>query len=256
MFLGLDLFSALDHELASFILVGFLAQVVDGALGMAYGVTCATFLLNLGLPAASVSASIHAAEVFTTGVSGLSHLRMGNVDKAIFGRLLFPGVLGGILGAYVLTNTPDGIIKVAVAGYLLALGGLITLKALRRRTRDAGETRLVPLGFAGGFLDAIGGGGWGPIVTSTLLARGHNPRLTIGSVNAAEFFLTAAQTATFVALLGLVQWRAILGLMLGGVIAAPLAAHVCRKLPARPLMFLVGALIIALSARTLAQSLW
>lgn len=252
---GLELFSAVDHELVGFILVGFLAQVVDGALGMAYGVTCASFLLGLGVPAAAASASIHAAEVVTTGASGLAHLRMGNVDRAVCGRLLLPGVIGGVLGAYILTTTPEGIIKVVVAAYLLALGGLITLKALRHRPSAAGATRLVPLGFAGGFLDAIGGGGWGPIVTATLLARGHSPRRTIGSVNAAEFFVTAAQAATFVALLGLVHWRAILGLMLGGVIAAPLAAHVCRTLPARPLMLLVGALIVGLSARTLFQSL-
>lgn len=241
----------MDNELLAFILVGFLAQLVDGALGMAYGVTSTTFLLSAGLPAAPASASVHAAEVFTTGVSGYSHFRMGNVDRKLMLCLVLPGVTGGVLGAYLLTTLPDDVIRPAVSAYLLIMGGVIIWKALGEVTAAEVRTKLVPLGFAGGFLDAIGGGGWGPVVTSTLVARGNNPRLTIGSVNAAEFFVAASQSATFVAALGLLHWKIILGLVIGGVLAAPFGAHLCQKLPARALMVFVGLLIAGLSLRTI-----
>jgi len=194
---------------------------------------------------------VHTAEVFTTGVSGMSHWRLGNVDRELFRRLVVPGVCGGVLGAYVLTALPGETIKPFVAVYLLAIGVLMIVKALRRIPERVVRTKLIRLGLAGGFLDAIGGGGWGPIVTGTLVARGNNPRLTIGSINLAEFFVTASQSAVFLALLGLVNWRISAGLMAGGVLAAPLAAVLCRRLPSRALMGLVGALIILLSARTI-----
>ncbi len=244
----------LTQSILLFIAVGFLAQMIDGALGMAYGVTSTTVLLSLGVPPALASASVHAAEVFTTGVSGFSHFRLGNVRKQLFLSLLIPGVLGGILGAYILTEIDSAIIKPIVAAYLLIMGLLILYKAFRTPAEPTEVKRgLIPLGFFGGFMDAIGGGGWGPIVTSTLVAQGNHPRFTVGSVNLVEFFVTFAQSVTFVLTLGSLAayWRAIVGLLIGGIVAAPLAAYVCKLIPPRVLMKLVGVLIIILSIRTI-----
>lgn len=245
----------MDQNIIVFIIVGFVAQIIDGALGMAYGVSTNTFLLSIGIPPAGASASVHTAEVFTSGVSGLSHLGFGNIDKRLFKNLLIPGVIGGVLGAYVLTAVPGDTIRPFVALYLLVIGLTILRKALQRIQKADARARLTPLGLGGGFFDAIGGGGWGPIVTSTLVARGHNPRFAIGSVNLAEFFVTVAQAATFFTILKLTHWHIIVGLIIGGVLAAPLAAYVCKRLPARTLMTMVGLLIIGLSIRTICLSL-
>lgn len=233
--------------------VGFLAQIIDGTLGMAYGTVSTAFLLSLGLSPAVASASVHTAEVFTSGVSGLFHLRFGNVDRGLFRRLVVPGVLGGILGAYVLTAVPAHRIRPFVAAYLTVMGAVILWRTFRRPHPRPDRARAgVPLlGFVGGFLDAVGGGGWGPIVTSTLVARGNHPRLAVGSVNLAEFFVTVAQAATFFAVLRLTHGRIVLGLIAGGVMAAPVAAYLARRLPTRLLMGLVGGLIMALSLRVL-----
>jgi uncharacterized membrane protein YfcA len=243
-----------DQSIWLFIAVGFLAQLIDGALGMAYGVSSTTVLLSLGLPPAIASASVHAAEVFTTGVSGFSHFKFGNVDKSLIVKIVIPGVLGGASGAYILTEMPGNVIKPFVAVYLLAMGLLILYKAFRKGT-ETGEIQrgLIPLGFLGGFMDAIGGGGWGPIVTSTLVASGKHPRFAVGSVNLAEFFVTFSESITFVLTLGGLTsyWRIIVGLLIGGVIAAPLAAYVCKKIPTRQFMVLVGLLISVLSIRTI-----
>jgi len=233
-----------------FIVVGFVAQMIDGALGMAYGVSSTTFLLSIGIPPAAASASVHTAEIFISGVSGLSHLRFGNVDKKLFKKLLIPGVIGGVLGAYILTAVPGKMIKPFIALYLLIMGLIILRKALKKIRETEVRTKLFPLGIVGGFFDAIGGGGWGPIVTSTLVARGHSPRFAIGSVNLAEFFVTVAEVATFFTIIGLTHWRIIVGLIIGGVLAAPLAAWVCKRLSSRALMIIVGVLIIGLSIRT------
>jgi len=245
----------IEWGLVPFILIGFLAQIVDGALGMGYGVISTSILLSLGVPPAVASASVHTAEVFVTGVSGLAHLGNGNVERRLVFRLVIPGVLGGMLGAYVLTQVPGEKIRPVIALYLLAMGMVILRRALGRRAPGRGRARLVPLGFAGGFLDSVGGGGWGPIVTSTLVAQGQTPRLAIGSVSVTEFFVTLAQAGTFFALLGRGHESVVIGLLIGGVVAAPLAAYVCRRLPARVLMGLVGALILALSFRMIARLL-
>lgn len=218
---------------------------------MAYGVSSNTFLLTIGIPPAAASASVHTAEIFTSAISGLSHLRFGNVDKKLFKKLIIPGVIGGILGAYTLTMVPGKIIKPYIALYLLIMGLIIIYKAFKKIREKEVRTKLLPLGAVGGFFDAIGGGGWGPIVTSTLVARGNNPRFAIGSVNLAEFFVTVAEAATFFTIIGLVHWQIIVGLIIGGVLAAPLAAHVCKRLPSRTLMMIVGVIIIALSIRTI-----
>ncbi len=232
-----------------YLIVGFLAQLVDGALGMAYGVISTTFLLSAGVAPAMASASVHTAEMFTTAASGLSHLRLGNVDRPLFARLCIPGLLGGVMGAYILTAVPAGVIRPVVTAYLFLIGLWIIARVWRRVEERRVTHGIAPLALAGGFLDAIGGGGWGPIVTSTLVARGNNPRMTIGSVNLAEWFVTVAQSATFLTILGLPPWQAIVGLIIGGVLSAPLAAHVTRRLPARTLALLVGLAIAALSIR-------
>ena len=240
------------NEILLFLAVGFLAQVIDGALGMAYGLVASSVLLAMGIAPVTASASVHAAEMFTTGASGLAHLRAGNVIPRLVMRLAIPGMLGGVLGAYVLTDWPVHIMKPLVSAYLLVMGVLILRRAWHPPAPQAGEPRRVTLlGFGGGFLDAVGGGGWGPLVTSTLIGRGNVPRTAIGSTNAAEFFVTTAITAVFVATIGLELWPVILGLVLGGVLAAPLAATITRRVPARPLMIVVGVVIVLLALRGL-----
>ena len=244
------------EEILLFVLVGFLAQMVDGAIGMAYGLIATSVLLSMSVSPAVASASVHAAEMFTTGASGLAHWRAGNVVARLMWRLAVPGMLGGVLGAYVLTDLPVAIMKPVVSTYLVIMGLVILRRALRGPTPPPDKPpRVTLLGFGGGFLDAIGGGGWGPLVTSTLIGRGNVARTAIGSTNAAEFFVTTAITAVFVATIGLELWPVILGLVLGGVLAAPLAALVTKKLPERPLMIIVGAVITLLSLRNLAIQL-
>jgi uncharacterized membrane protein YfcA len=238
-----------------FVLVGFLAQIIDGALGMAYGVSSTTFLLSFGISPAIASASVHTAEAFTTMVSGLSHLKLKNVDKSLLKRLIIPGIIGGVTGAYFLSSVSGDKIKPFITGYLVVMGLVILLKAFKKAVpMNFGNRATWGLGLAGGFFDAIGGGGWGPIVTSTLVAGGFSPRYAIGTVNCAEFFVTVAQVASFITFIGIMQnWQGIVGLAVGGVIAAPLAALVCQKLPTKWLMAMVGALVVLLNVRTLLQ---
>jgi uncharacterized protein len=243
-----------------YVLVGFIAQIIDGALGMAYGVSSNTFLLSLGIPPAAASASVHMAEVVTTGISGFSHWRLGNVDWRLVRRLLIAGVVGGVLGAYLLTAIDGNLIKPYVAAYLLLMGSVIIYRAFtiqpRTKPDDYHGPRISWLGLLGGFCDAIGGGGWGPVVTSTLVARGKYARTTIGSVNFSEFFVTCSQSVVFVLSLSLSEyWQIILGLLIGGGIAAPLAARMTKKLPLKILMIMVGTLIILLSIRTIYMTL-
>lgn len=240
----------MDSEFLVFVLVGFIAELIDGSLGMGYGVTSTTFLLSLGLPPATASASVHASEIVTTATSGFFHLRFGNVKKEIVLRLLIPGVIGGATGAYLLTEMPTSIIKPIVTLYLMLMGTVIIYKALRP-LRGESHTPMVPLGLIGGFFDAIGGGGWGPIVTTTLVARGSQPRFVVGSVNLAEFFVTVSESIAFFLTIGFVHWKIIVGLMAGGVVAAPVAALVAKRLPVKPFMILVGSLIILTSLRNL-----
>jgi len=244
----------MDQNFLLFVLVGFIAELIDGALGMAYGVTSTSFLLGLGLPPATASASVHASELVTTATSGFFHLRFGNVRKDLVLRLLIPGIVGGVTGAYLLTQMPVDTIKPFITAYLLLMGAVIVYKAFRP-VKEEQHTPLVPLGLIGGFFDAIGGGGWGPIVTSTLVARGNQPRFVIGSVNFAEFFVTVSESAAFFLTIGFLHWRVILGLMLGGVIAAPIAALVAKRIPVKPFMIMVGVLIILISLRNLIQLL-
>ncbi len=222
----------LSSEFWWFILIGLGAQLVDGALGMAFGLVSSSVMLSMGLPPAQVSASIHTAEVFTTGASGVSHLAAGNVDKRLFLRLALPGAVGGALGAYVLTQIPGDIILARAAG----------------RWMPKGEIRRVPvLGFFAGLLDASGGGGWGPIATSTLLARGGQARTTIGTVNAAEFVVTLTVSATFLLSMGVQHLQIVAGLLIGGMMAAPVAAILVKRVKERWVLVAVGVLVLGIS---------
>ncbi len=247
-----DLFNSVDSSILIFILAGFTAQMIDGALGMAYGVTATTFLLGAGVPPAASSASVHASEIFTSGVSGLMHLKFGNVNTKLFRTLLLPGILGAILGAYVLSSLEDYnyILKPLVSTYTLILGLIIIFKALKKDKAIREKIkRIFPLAFVGGLLDSIGGGGWGPIVSSTLIAKGRNARFTIGSVNLAEFFVSLASSVTFFTLIGITHWAIIVGLIIGGTIAAPIAAWLANKIPTKTIMILVGVVVIITSLK-------
>ncbi len=243
----------IDSSILLYILAGFVAQMIDGALGMAYGVTATTFLLSFGISPTSSSASVHASEVFTSGASGLMHLKFGNVNTKLFKSLLIPGVIGAILGAYILSSFEqyNYIIKPIVSVYTLILGVIILLKALKNDKVRSKIKKIFPLAIIGGFLDSIGGGGWGPIVSSTLIARGRNPRYTIGSVNLAEFFIALSSSLTFITLIGLTHWAIIIGLIIGGLIAAPIAAYLANKIPTKAIMILVGIVVIILSLKRL-----
>jgi uncharacterized membrane protein YfcA len=235
-------------EILLYAAIGFVAQLVDGALGMAFGVISTSVLLLFGVPPAAASASVHAAEVVTTALSGLSHWFHGNVDKRLFWRLAGAGVVGGAIGAYVLTELPVKFAQPAVAIYLCAMAGLIVYKAFRKRPVVPVTAGVAPLGFAGGFLDAIGGGGWGPIVVSNLVARGNSPRHTIGTVNLAEFFVTLAISIAFFFTVAPTYFLSAAGLILGGALAAPLAGWMTKRLPTRLLMVLVGVVVLTLGA--------
>lgn len=235
--------------------IGFAAQLIDGALGMAYGVVTASLLLAFGLPPSLVSASVHSAEVAVTGVSGISHSLFGNVDRRLMWALAVPGVIGGIAGALLLSTVHWDWLRPLVALYLLGLG-LLLLSRAWRRTRGASTHRgLVPLGLVAGFLDAVTGGGWGSLTTSTLVAQHHEPRFAIGTAHAAKFFVSLTISLVFLLTLGFSHAQVVFGLMAGGVLAAPLGAWLVKRVRPRPLLLLVGLLVVGLSVRTLSKSI-
>jgi len=238
-------FSSFDLvDLLPFIAIGFAAQLVDGALGMAFGVISNTLLLSLGMPPAAASASVHAVECFTTGVSGASHVLFRNVDWRLFGRLVVPGVIGGVLGAYVLTRVPADVARPVVLAYLTGIGLYLVWRATGHPPNPRTPRIVGPLGLVGGFLDAAGGGGWGPVVTSNLLIQGADPRKVIGTVNTSEFFLTVTISATFIAALGIEDFTfAVVGLLIGGIAAAPLGGLIVKKLPPERLLLMVGVVV-------------
>ena len=245
-----------DPAFWSAVAVGLLAQAIDGALGMAYGITSTSFLLAAGTPPAVASASVHIAEVFTTGVSGIAHIRLGNVSRLLFLRLLVPGAAGAAIGAWLVSTIDGALLKPVISAYLLLMGLYILGKVVRRVVPRRDEPKHVgKLALAGGFVDAVGGGGWGPVVTTTLVGTGRDPRTTIGSVNLAEFFLTFITAGVFTALVPTTPWTTVAGLVVGGLFAAPFAALMTRRLHTRTLLVLVGSLIVAISAFNLWRAL-
>jgi len=241
----------LTYDLLFYVAIGFAAQLVDGALGMAYGVVASSMLLGFGVPPALTSATVHAAECFTTGTSAISHHTFGNIDKHLFRRLLLPGMLGAAVGAYTLVQLPGDAIKPWIAGYLLLLGLFIIARAFREIVSRRVTSHLTSLGFFGALIDAIGGGGWGPFVTSNLLARGNEARFTVGTVNAVEFFVTLIASLVFLLTLGVAHWQIVAALALGGVAAAPIGGWFVKHLKPRWMLLVVGLLVVGLSLRTL-----
>ena len=247
--------SELEAPFLLFVLIGFIAQLIDGALGMAYGVASTSALIALGMPPAAASANVHTAEIFTTAASGASHAKARNVDWRLLRALAPVGVLGAVFGAAVISFAPVDAARPAIAAYLFLMGLIVIRKALRRPapSKDVGNVRV--LGFVGGFCDALGGGGWGPVVASNLIARGGEAVKMIGTVNLAEFFMTTAASAAFLVALGPTFGVAALGLVVGGVVAAPLAAFGAKRVPRRLLTGLVGVVICVLSAYNFASAL-
>ena len=252
-----DVSLASIEAILPFIAIGFAAQLVDGALGMAFGLINSTLLISvMGLPPRVASASVHAVETFTTAASGISHVLHRNVNWRLFARLVIPGMIGGVLGAYVLSSVDASIARPFVMAYLSVIGLYLLFRAWRGRVEPRTPKVIEPLGLVGGFLDAAGGGGWGPVVTSNLLVQGASPRETIGTVNTAEFFLTTTISATFIFTLGFAAFTLqTLGILIGGLLAAPLGGWLAKKVPARPLMAMVGVLLTLTSAFSIYQAL-
>lgn len=245
-------FSSIElAHIVPFILVGFAAQIIDGALGMAFGVISQTLLVSVvGMPPAAASASVHLVEVFTTGASGASHIYLKNIDWKLFARLVPAGILGGVTGAYLLSSIDASAARPFVMAYLAAIGFYLFYKAIRmtKAPHFRDPKSIAPLAVGGGFLDAAGGGGWGPVVTSNLLLQSAEPRKTIGTVNSAEFLLTVSVSIAFIANLGFAAFTiATVGLIIGGVIAAPFGAILVKRINPRILLFCVSIVLVATS---------
>lgn len=256
--IGQDIYHQMDEKFFWMLAVGFFAQLVDGALGMGYGVVSTTLLLSGGLSPAVISGSIHTAEMFSSGASGFSHYRFGNVNKKLFKTLLIPGVLGAIGGALLLGYAGEAFsqwIRPVISVYTLLLGIKILSNAFKKKPKQQKVKRAGWLAGAGGFLDSFGGGGWGPLVTSTLISKGRTPRYVIGTVSLTEFFVTMASAITFFFILGVSHWQSIIGLIIGGVVAAPIAARLVGKLPIKKMFIGVAVIVILSSIRIIWMTL-
>lgn len=261
-YIGLPPFSSLAEAVRTnisisfflFMAAGFAAQLVDGAVGMGYGVTSTSLLMSMGVPPAAISGSVHTAEIFSSAASGYSHYKFGNVNKKLFKVLVIPGVFGAVTGAGALVWLGDrygSYLKPFLAAYCLFLGIRILYQAFKKRKRIKKVKKAGWLAGAGGFLDSFGGGGWGPLVTSTLIAKGRSPQYVIGSVSLSEFFVTLASAVSFFIFIGITHWQVISGLMIGGAIAAPIAAKLAGKLPVKTMLICIGIMVIIWSGRIL-----
>jgi uncharacterized membrane protein YfcA len=250
------LFSFTEPEFLAYVLIGFIAQMIDGALGMAYGASSMTMLTSYGVSSSIANSCIKLSEVFTTSASGFSHWKMGNINKKLVKNLIIPGVIGAVFGATLIAYVDqiEGFskkwVKPIISIYILMLGVYIIYKALRKKEKKKKTANLSVLASFGGFMDAAGGGGWGPIVTSTLISKGRNPKYTIGSVNLSEFFIALTSAVIITLIIGLEEWqlgggiKIALGMIFGGIIAAPMGAIVASRIKAKPMMLVVGSLII------------
>jgi len=249
----------LDALFGWMVLAGFIAQLVDGALGMGYGVISTTVLLSTGLNPAAISGSIHTAEMFSSGASGFSHYKFGNINKKLFKTLLLPGVLGAVIGAMLLVYLGEeygAYLRPVLSVYTLLLGARILYSAFKKRNESRKVKNAGWLAGAGGFLDSFGGGGWGPLVTSTLIAKGKTPRYIIGTVSLTEFFVTFGSALTFFILLGTSHMQTIAGLIVGGLVAAPIAAKLAGRLNTKTILISVGVLVIISSIRTIYKTIF
>lgn len=251
-------YHTLDKNIHWMVLAGFLAQMVDGALGMGYGVTSASVLMTTGISPAAISGAIHTSEIFASASSGYSHYRFGNVNKKLFKALVIPGVIGAAVGAIFLVNVGEeygNLLRPAVAVYTLLLGIKFIINAFREMKPQKKFKRYRLLAAFGGFFDSFGGGGWGPIVTSTLINNGRSHKYVIGSVSLTEFFITLTSAFTFFTLIGVSHWQTIIALMIGSFIAAPFAAKLAGKLPKKTAYLLLGVMVIIWSGRILIRIL-
>lgn len=259
-----DVFALLskDHYLFYWmLLVGFLAEIIAGSMGMGYGVICTTILLMLNVPPPLVSASIHSAESFTTAAGSLSHLKLGNVNKKLTKALAIPAIIGAVIGALSLTYVGERYAKITkpfIAAYTMYLGIRIIMNAVKhtKRKKTAHKTNTLALGLIGGFIDSFGGGGWGPLVTGTLIKNGRTPRYVVGSSTVAKFILTVTSAITFIFTLGIQHWNIVAGLLIGGIITAPFSAMLTAKLPTRRMFILVGIVVIIMSLITIYRAIF
>lgn len=264
----LGYFDELQHILAKdhyifywMLLVGVFAEIVAGSMGMGYGVICTTTLMLLNIPPHIVSASIHSAESFTTAAGSLSHIKLKNVSKSLVKKLAVPAVIGAIIGAVSLTYLGEyyaKITKTIIAFYTLYLGIQILSNAFKDKQSKAlkRKTNLTRLGVIGGFIDSFAGGGWGPLVTGTLIKNAFTPRFAVGSSTVAKCILTITAAATFFLTLGIQHWNIILGLLIGGIITAPFSAMLTAKLPVKKMFLVIGALVIVMSSITIYKSVF
>ncbi|AHF16569.1 ABC transporter permease [Niabella soli DSM 19437] len=245
-----------NHLFYWMLLVGFLAEIVAGSMGMGYGVICTTILLMLNVAPPIVSASIHSAESFTTAAGSISHFKLGNVNKKLTKALAIPAVIGAVIGALTLSYLGERdarITKPFIAAYTLYLGVRILMNTFNKKKKKitSKKTNITALGLAGGFIDSFGGGGWGPLVTGTFIKNGRSPRYVIGSSTVAKFILTLTSAITFVFTLGIQHWNIVAGLLIGGIVTAPFSAMLTSKLPTKKMFVVVGVLVITMSLITI-----
>lgn len=239
-----------------FLLGGFIFAMIDGAIGMSYGVTSTSFSLAMGIPPASASMAVHLSEILSNGIAGWMHYRMGNVNWKLFRLLIIPGILGAVTGAYLLSSLEhySQYTKPLVSVYTLILGGVILSKAYKAKGPKLAKDKIKKislLGLFGGFIDAVGGGGWGSIVLSSLIAGGRNPRFSLGTVKITRFFIASMSSLTFLTMLNGAHWEAVAGLVIGSALAAPIAARVSNKISVKTIMVAVGIIVILVSLRSI-----
>jgi len=254
----IELSKNIDQSLFMMILTGFFAQMINGSMGMGFGLVSTSVLLGVGIPLPAISSSVHTAEFLACGASAYSHYKLKNVNKKLLKHMLVPAVVGSILGAVLLSilgKEYSEYVKPLIAGYTLFLGIRLLNKARSSQGKKRPVKRVGWLAAIGAAVDAFGGCGWGPLVTSTLIAKGRAPKYVVGTVNITRFFLTFGSTVTFFIMIGVSHWKAVVGLIIGGIIAAPIAARLVGKIPARPMLLAVGILVIIWSAYLLAHSI-
>ncbi|MDF3078122.1 MAG: siroheme synthase [Sphingobacteriaceae bacterium] len=243
-----------------FLAAGFVFAMIDGAIGMSYGVTSTSFALAMGVPPASASTAVHLSEILSCGIAGYIHNKMGNINKKLFWLLLIPGIAGAVVGAFLLSSLEhySDYTKPLVSLYTLILGWVILNKAISLKPKSKGDKKIKNirvLGFGGGFIDAVGGGGWGSIVLSSLIAGARNPRTSLGTVKATRFFIAMLSSLTFIVMLHDIHWDAVAGLIIGSAVASPIAARVSNRISVKSIMIAVSIIVMLVSIRSIIKVL-